>query len=78
MKNVYLNERAVCELKRYAKVDTNAYRYLLFRSLSGEIIVKRIRREYLGTIASSYDAMDFNPNGWERVKICVKGAKKND
>jgi hypothetical protein len=73
MKKAYLNERAICELKRCSKVDTNTYRYLLFRSLSGEALVKRIRREYLCTIASSYDATDENPNGWEQVEIRVRG-----
>ena len=75
MKNVNLRERAIYELKRYSKVGTKNYRYLLFRKLSGDIIVKRIRREYLGTIASSYDATDDNPNGWERVN--VKGLNDN-
>lgn len=69
MKNVNLRELALYELKRNAKVDTKNYRYLLFRALSGEIICKRIRREYLGTIASSYDATDENPNGWELVNV---------
>lgn len=69
MKNVKISERIFDELNQYARADTNSYRYLLFRSLNGDVMVKRIRREYLGTIASAHDATPENPNGWERVEI---------
>lgn len=78
MKIVKLNEHLFDELNQYAKVDTNSYRYMLFRSLNGDVIAKRIRREYIGTIASAHDATPENPNGWERVEIFVKRGEHDD
>ena len=75
MKNLHLNERITYELFNVGFADTRTYRYWVFDTVDGSII-KRIRLEYLETIAALSDASDSNPNGWEVLPPqCVRLTK---
>ena len=66
MKKVHLNERITNELFYDGFSDTRKYRYWFFYTADG-CVIKRIRREYVETMAAISDASDSNPNGWETL-----------
>ena len=68
---VYLGRRAINQLNHDSIYDTAHYRYFM-----EEDSVIRIRCEYLGTPVALSNKSSSNPNGWEQVEICVRGAKK--
>lgn len=72
MKRVRLNADQLAELNCKGATNTPTYRYNVFFADDGRQIVKRIRRENLGTTATLSDASDINPYGWERVIVWAK------
>ena len=68
IKKVLLPAPRYIELNRIGMTDTVTYRYCIF----GNGIVRRIRREYLGTTAAIGVASDNNPNGWQAIKVEMK------
>lgn len=73
VKKVLLPEPRYLELKHKGMTDTVTYRYCIFcDSFDYHTVVKRIRREYLGTTAALSDASDVNPNGWQAVEVGLK------
>lgn len=68
IKKVLLPEPRYLELNRMGMTDTATYRYAIF----GDGIVRRIRREYLGTTATIGVESDNNPNGWQAVEVALK------
>ena len=71
MKTVYLERRAIKQLNSDTIYDTAHYRYFM-----EEDYVYRLRREYLDTTVALSHKSSSNPNGWEQVKICVKGGEE--
>lgn len=73
IKKVLLPKQCYYELISKGMTDTATYRYCIFcDSFCYHEVVKRIRREYLGTIATCSDASDNNPNGWQAVKVGMR------
>ncbi len=73
IKKVLLPEPRYLELNRKGSTDTATYRYCFFwDEVDGHEVVKRIRREYLGTSATHSVASDTNPNGWQAVEVRMK------
>lgn len=73
IKKVLLPEHSYNELTRKGMTTTATYRYnIFFDSMDGHEVVKRIRREYLGTTATLSDASDLDPNGWHLVRVGMK------
>ena len=73
IKKVLLPEPRYNELTRKGMTTTVTYRYnIFFDRMDGHEVVKRIRREYLGTTATLSDASDLNPKGWQIVEVRMK------
>lgn len=73
IKKVLLPEHRYSELNRKGSTDTANYRYCIFWDEVDRCeVVKRIRREYLGTTATLSLASGNNPNGWQAVEVEIE------
>ena len=77
MKEVVLSPKEFTHLYIHGYVFAGGYLYERVEFYTF-VRVMRIREQHLGTKASKDEKSDENPNGWERVKVNVKGGEDDD